>query len=91
MSAKAQLSEAHLVPLCQWNVRSLEGDILPRFEQWKQLVFGGYPHHLLHALLAVLREYDCQLFEMFGLRTAYLLYVNPPFGRCVLQHVLCVL
>ena len=29
---KAQLSEARLVALCQWDVRSLEGDVLECFE-----------------------------------------------------------
>ena len=32
---EAQLSEAHLVTLCEWNVRSLEGYVLQCFEQWQ--------------------------------------------------------
>ena len=72
---KAQLSEAHLVALCQWNVRSLEGHVLQRFEQWQQIVFGGCSHHLWHALLAVSREDGCQLLEVFHFRIAYRFYV----------------
>ena len=86
---EAQLSEAHLVALCQWNVRSLEGHVLQCFEQWQQFVFGGCSHHLWHALLAVSREDGCQLLEVFHFRIAYRLYVYPPFGRCALPHVLC--
>ena len=85
---KAQLSEARLVTLCQRNVRSLEGHVLQCFEQWKQFVLGGCPHHLWHALLAVSREDGCQLLEMFHFRIADRLYVYPPFGRCALPHVL---
>ena len=89
VECKAQLSEAHLVALCEWNVRGLESYVLQSFEQWQQFVFGGCSHHLWHALLAVSREDGCQLLEVFHFRIAYRLYVYPPFGRCALPHVLC--
>ena len=88
VECKAQLSEAHLVALCEWNVRGLESYVLQSFEQWQQFVFGGCSHHLWHALLAVSREDGCQLLEMFHFRIADRLYVYPPFGRCALPHVL---
>ena len=75
VEGEAQLSEAHLVALCQWNVRSLEGHVLQCFEQWKQFVFGSGSHHLWHALLAVSREDGCQLLEVFHFRIAFRLYV----------------
>ena len=59
------------------------------FEQWKQLVFSGYSHHLLYALLAVSSKDVCQLLEVVDFRIPDCLYVYPPFGRCVLPHVLC--
>ena len=77
---KAQLSEARLVALCQWDVRSLEGHVLQCFEQWKQLVFFGNLHHLLYAILPVSSEDGCNLLEVINFRIADCLDVYPPLA-----------